>query len=556
MLVSLTIQNYALIRDVDIAFHRGMTVLLGETGAGKSVIVDALGAALGSRLSASVIRSGSTKAVVEAEFDSEAGRACTDVLRRHDLEWDQESLLVRREISTSGTSRCYVNGIPTQVSTLREIASLLIDFHGQHDTHGLLSPARHREIFDDICQLNGLVADVAAAYSNWVNARTRVDEAIRNRERASAKQWQLQRVIDDVSKVSPQPDEDRSIADELRKAEAAEYIINRVVRVREILTEDSRSVRSELQHACSALEELCQFSPSLEPYLHELRGAIVACTEASLEVSRLADPETFSSVRLQSLRERWLDLQRIIKNYGSLEEAITQAEEARKRLEDLDSSEERIAILASAELQSKSELLRLSRELSAKRRAATDSVDTEIASVIRRMGMKHAHFATSIEDSDLSKHGIDSVSFRVATNSGTEPQGLHKIASGGELSRVMLALKRLSTSSRGIGTLVLDEIDTGISGRVARSVGLVMEEIAQTSQIICITHLPQIASLADAFLKVTKHDDGSSSYITVTALPTTDAHREIAALISGEQVTEATLQTARELMSKHPATTQ
>ncbi len=551
MLISLVVQNYALIEDLHVEFNKGMTVLLGETGAGKSILVDALGAALGARTSAAVVRRGAKKAVIEARFDSSAYDLCLSILTTHDVEWDNAELLIRREIAQSGTSRCFVNDVPTQATVLRDISSLLIDFHGQHDTHGLLSPTRHREIFDDICQLTEMAEASRSLYEQWRTCQVQLDEATNRRARAAEDRHRLERLIEEVSSVNPLPDEDAVLSADLERAESAEFIVERVAHVRDLLTEGPQAVQEGLRAACAALTELQPFSPTIEPLIIELRAAIVACNETSSEVLRLADPEAFAQDRIDALRQRWLELQRLTKTFGSLNEACEAATEARRQLETIDNIEADIAELALREQEARSAATKHAKRLSRARQNAVAEIETEVQDLLGRMGMQRSRFHVSIEPIELSPWGIDTVVFRIATNSGTEPQDLHKIASGGELSRVMLALKRLASTKRGIGTLVLDEIDTGISGRVARAVGLVMEEIAETSQIICITHLPQIASIADGFVKVAKHDDGEASTVSATALDATEAQHEIAALISGEHVTDAAVQSARELMSKH-----
>lgn len=551
MLTSLVVQNYALIEDLHVEFHTGMTVLLGETGAGKSILVDALGAALGARTSAAVVRRGAKKAVIEARFDNGAYALCLPILTQNELEWDDEELLLRREIAQSGTTRCFVNDIPTQVSVLRDISSSLIDFHGQHDTHGLLSPARHREIFDDICQLTEMADESRSLYDVWRTCQSQLEDAAQRRARATEDRQRLERLIDEVASLNPQPDEDTVLAAELERAESSEFIVERVALVRDLLTEGPQAVHNALRVACSALDDLQPFSPSIAPLITELRAAIVACDETSSEVLRLADPEVFAQDRIDALRQRWLELQRLAKIFGSLPQAREAEAHARLQLDAIDNIEADIAELSRREQDARSAATKHAMRLSRSRHDAVAEFETEVQDLLGRMGMQRSRFRVSMEPIELSPWGIDTVVFRIATNSGTEPQDLHKIASGGELSRVMLALKRLASTKRGIGTLVLDEIDTGISGRVARAVGLVMEEIAETSQIICITHLPQIASIADGFVKVTKHDDGEASTVSATALDATEAQHEIAALISGEHVTDAAVQSARELMSKH-----
>jgi len=566
MLRTLSIRDFALIDRIDLMFGPGMTVLLGETGAGKSIIIDALSGALGERMSADVVRTGCKKAVMEATFD--ASVAVNDLVRAHDLSWDNPELVFRREITASGTSRCFVNDTPVQASVARLVADQLMDFHGQHDTHGLLQPGRHTEVLDAAAGHEILVQEFHGAWvvltdllHQWKDITTRSATADQDVARLSF-------VLNEIASINPLPNEDELIADELRRAESSELVMSHAIAAREVLHEAEPSAYDLISQARHHLAALVQFDSSFTQIEEELHTAQVAISEAAKAAAKYAEPEDFSPERLEELRVRLAALQRLRRKHGSLDETIALRQQIERELQLLENYDEAVAQREESYRRAQKEAGRVGQQLSTSRVEFARSFATAVTSSLHEMGMPSAVFGVDHElneqvtkDESLSvkvgtkqihasSRGIDRIEFVFSSNAGEPMRPLSKIASGGELSRVMLAIKRAVAARGTIGTLVFDEIDSGISGRVARHVGEVMKELSEKHQILCITHLAQIASLANEYIAVSKTETDTLTTVSATMIDRTSAVVEVAKLLSGVMVTDAALESARELMTQ------
>jgi DNA repair protein RecN (Recombination protein N) len=564
MLRTLSIRDFALIDHIDLMFGPGMTVLLGETGAGKSIIIDALSAALGERMSSDIVRTGSKKAVIEATFD--VPPHVLDVLRSHDLDWDNPELVFRREIAASGTSRCFVNDTPVQVGIARSIADHLMDFHGQHDTHGLLQPGRHTEVLDAAAGHEALVQEFHGTWVLLSDALQRWRETSARSTTAEADIARLTFIRNEIAAIDPSVNEDESIADELRRAESSEQVLAHAVAAREALHDGDPSAYDLVSQARHHLAALAQFDSSLSHTEEELHAALVVISEAAKVAGRYAEPEDFSPERLEELRGRLSALQRLRRKYGSLDEAIAVRDRAERELAMLENFDEALAEREAAYRTAQEAAGAAAQKLSKARKSFATSFAKSVTKSLHEMGMPSAVFGvdqstTDVAQSDahvsvkvgskflqVGSRGIDALEFVFSSNAGEPLRPLSKIASGGELSRVMLAIKRAVAARGQIGALVFDEIDTGISGRVARHVGEVMKELSARHQILCITHLAQIASLANDYIVVAKTETATSTTVSATMIDKERAVQEVAKLLSGVTVTDAALESARELM--------
>lgn len=554
MLRHLSIRDFALIGTVDLDIGPGMTVLLGETGAGKSIIIDALAAALGERMSSDMLRSGARKAVIEATFDSSSMPALMKAIQDKELGWDGTDVVFRRELTPSGSSRCFVNDTPVQATVARDLAEHIMDFHGQHDTHGLLSPARHLEVLDAAAGLSDDADAVRTAWSAVSVARTALQTIVDRSDSVDAERVRLQFLLGEIAGVSPEPGEDEHIAAELRRAESSEQVVAHASAANDALYAGEGSAYDHITNAHQHLKALIGFAPDLERYLPELDAALVSIKETAKAVAAYADPEDFSPERLEELRQRQVLLQRLVRKYGTLDHAV----EERQRLEqDLHTLEHMDEALADAERhleEARAAATSLAKKLSKKRTTFIVDFQKLVNDGLHEMGMPSAVFDVHHLTGELGATGIDRIEFLLSGNAGESPKPLGRVASGGELSRVMLAVKRAVARQGTMATMVFDEIDTGISGRVARHVGDVMKGLAERHQILCITHLPQIASLADAFVSVRKTEHDGITEVQASVIDTDAALTEVARLLSGVDVTSAALDGARELMGRRTAT--
>ncbi|MBU3742381.1 MAG: DNA repair protein RecN [Candidatus Kapabacteria bacterium] len=548
MLRHLSIRDVALIEHVECSIGTGMTVLLGETGAGKSIIIDALAAALGERMSADQLRSGARRAVIEATFTSDAPQLHA-LLAELDLAWDNADIVFRRELTASGTSRCFVNDTPTQAAVVRSLAAFLLDFHGQHDTHGLLHPSRHLTIIDAVGGLQEQATAMAAAWRNVVEARSALAALRARANSAEADRQRLQHQADEITNVNPQPNEDEEITVELRRAESSEFVVANATAFRDELYNASMSAYDRLSNAIRHADALAPFAPELARLRDDLANAMAICRDAAQEASGLADPEDFSPERIEELRQRLVQLQRLVRRYGSLDEARSEHARLLAALDEIDHVDEALDEAQATLEAHMSAATAVAADLSKRRRKVIATLASSISNALHEMGMPSAVVEIAHSKVDLGPNGIDAIEVLFTANAGESPRPLSKVASGGELSRVMLAIKRTMAVRGAIGTMVFDEIDTGISGKVARHVGEVMKELSTHHQILCITHLPQIASLADHVVRVEKQTTPTSTTVTATTVEGEDAILEIARLLSGVTVSEAAMDSARELMT-------
>ncbi len=552
MLRRLTIRSFTLIDEIDLEFDGGMTVLLGETGAGKSIIIDALAAAMGERVSADLVRQGARKAVIEATFDVSQRPAASEFVSSHELSWEAPEVVLRREIAAAGPSRCFINDTPVQSTLTRQLASMLVDVHGQHDTLGLMSPSTHLDAYDAFALTDAaaLRAAMAERYHTLSSASLRIEDLRRRAREADADRARLQFIHDEIAAINPTPGEDTDIAMELRRIEAGEHVLGLAVNVRERLYSGDPSAYDLIRNAVESVRHLQQYDAHMESVASDLESALIVCKEAAASAAILADADDRDPQRLEDMRQRHAALQRLIRKYGSLENAVERLEAVARDLHEVEHLDEALADAEREHAIALSAANDLAATLGQQRRASSEVFASLINASLHEMGMPVAAVRLDVTPRELGPTGADGVEILFAANSGEPLRPLAKIASGGELSRVMLAIKRALLERIPTGTVVLDEIDTGISGRVARTVGVIMQQLAQRLQLVCITHLAQIASLADNFVRVTKSSLGDRTSVTAVRIDSAEAHRDVAMLLSGADVTETSLNGAKELMQR------
>lgn len=550
MLLHLSIRDFALITHTQLTFGNGLTVFVGETGAGKSIIVDALAIAMGARASADLVHAGARKAIVEATFDGSTNSEILSTLRSNDLHWDAPELVVRREIAQNGSTRCFVNDTPTSVAVVRELATLLLDFHGQHDTVGLLSPSRHLPLLDSCFPNPVLAAQMKGAWASLLEQRAAVGALTELAAQAPMLEESALLLRKRLGTPLPTANELESLQNELRNAEWAETILGLTNKVRSLLVDNRDSVHSQLLEVRSALSELCSFDSSLQPLVAEIDSALTLSKEAALAASSVARTDDLDATLIEHKRERVAALQRVAREFGSVQDAINQLELAEQQLLHLTDAQAQLASAIASANEAQSKAAAVAADLHAHRQHAAANLTSFVEKQLATLGIPNAQVVIEFSHSELSASGTDAVEILFSANAGEPPKPLHKIASGGELSRFILSIKSAMADDRRFGTMVFDEIDTGISGRVARQVGEVMRTIGDNTQVICITHLAQIASLASAMIKVTKSEQAHSTNVHAQVLTHDDMHVEVARLISGNQITDAALTGARELMGR------
>lgn len=563
MLFSLYIKNFALIQELTVEFIPGLTIITGETGAGKSILMGALNIVLGERASSDLVRSGATKAVIEAVLKDVGSERIVTLLNAADIEQAPE-LILRRELSATGQSRCFINDTPCTVSLLKQVGELLIDLHGQHEHQLLLRADTHETLLDDFA---GTLPEITAYKQTRALLRNLQHEIERlNKEVTEIrnKKELLDFQLNELSALDLKNGEEESAETEITLLENAETLFTLSTALSELLYDSEHSAYSALSTAIHTLEKLSGIDKRFDIHLEETRTAKSIVDElARFSRSYSADID-FNPVRLETLRERQLQLQRIGKKYGrSIPELIELREELDTRIALENNLEEEIARIESEITRLKAELSRDAEILSVKRQKGARHLEQVIQVQLANLGIPNATFIVSITHEEQGNgeiciegekyvalaNGYDRIEFLISTNQGEKPKPLVKVASGGEISRIMLALKSALAESAELPILVFDEIDTGISGRIADAVGKNLKTLSRLHQIIAITHLPQIAAMADLHLSVEKSIHEERTVTQVTILDDESRLQAIAALISGNQISKSSLNLAAELVA-------
>lgn len=568
MLKSISIRNYAIIDRVEAGFEPGLNIITGETGAGKSILVDALGLILGERASSDMIRAGADKAVVEGIFAVAANRNVRAFLESENLDV-REELILRREIPVKGQNRCFVNDTPVTLGALKTIGDLLVDLHGQHEHQSLLRPQTHIDYLDDFGGLDGLVEEYRASYRRLSGLFDRL-EGLREREAALKERRDLfEFQLKEIDAVSPQSGEEGALEDELKVLENAEKLFEATSRLHQMLYEGEQAVADQLVLARNQLEDLARIDRNLEEARNECASAAAIIAEVAKFLQQYNARIEFNPERLEEIRQRLGQLSLLKKKYGgSIESILEQRGRIAEEFSLAENFEQELKALGIAIEEERAVCSAAAERLSSKRRECVQKINRAVVAELANLGIANAVFDVRIEhrrmeaakeparayvrlgreDIEAGPRGIDRVGFFLSTNLGEEPRPLSTVASGGEISRVMLALKSILAKSERLPLLIFDEIDVGVSGRIAQAVGKSMKKLSQFHQVIAITHLPQIAGLADAHIVVEKVEDGKRAATILRKLDLEERVEEVAKLMSGTEVTEAGLAGAKELM--------
>jgi DNA repair protein RecN (Recombination protein N) len=552
MLLELTVENYAVVEKVRVRFHRGLNLLTGETGSGKSIVVDALALLLGGRAAAEMVRSGAERARIAGIFEVE-GKELPEGVEPEDGE-----LIIEREILPNGKSRAFAGGRPVTAALLKELAPSLGDIHGQHDQQQLFSGSVQREMLDGFADAGEQVAEVAALYTRWNAANAELAELDRTAQEKlrQADLWSFQR--NEIEAVNPQLGEDLQLENERR-------VLRNVVRLQETagaayaaLYEDPESVTAQLHTVVKRLEELGRIDESMREVVAALEPASIAVDEAAHALSHYMGKLEADPARLEEIETRLAALEKLRRKYGAtLEEVIAFHRDVSHNLSAVESSGERRTALAKEVAALSAGYESAAGRLSALRREAARRLAKSVANELASLAMEKTRVEIRVAPAEWSAAGADAVEFLISPNVGEELKPLEKIASGGELSRVALALKTCIAPARAEKhaiprTLVFDEVDAGVGGSAAEAVGRRLKKLAGSAQVLCVTHLAQIAGFAEHHYYVEKHAERGRTVTTIEELDAAARTREIGRMLSGERVTPEALRHAEQLI-KHAA---
>lgn len=553
MLRELSIRNLAVIEQVTVLFHSGFHVLTGETGAGKSMIIDALGLIAGGRGSAEMIRHGCERADVEAVFDLPDNHPVWSVLDKFGIEADPcEMLVIRREIMLQGKSSARINGQSATLTMLREVGEHLINIHGQHEHQSLLRTERHLEWLDQYAG-EEIAADKSAYAAKYEQFR-QVERERKELEETSRHQMQMLDLyryqLEEIAEARLKPGEDESLAEERRKLSHAEKLAESVSEAYDLLS--GAKGLSAISRAISRLEDIVNVDPSvLKPLLEQLQSAYYAAEDAAYQLRSYRDNVEFNPERLALVEDRLDLLYGLKRKYGeTIEDILAYRERIQAEADKLENRDERLQQLIDEEKCLYRELAVLAERLTAIRKNAARRLSEVIVQELRELQMERAVFEVRLEQAPLSAAGADNAEFLLSTNPGEPPKPLSKIASGGEMSRVMLALKAIFARIDRIPVLVFDEVDTGVSGRAAQAVADKLSRLAGDCQVFAITHLPQVACMADYQFEIAKrvNENGRTS-TSVRELEGGERVEELARMLGGVEVTEKTRHHAQEMLA-------
>jgi len=553
MLDRLIIRNYALIEDLDISFSSGLNILTGETGAGKSIILGALSLILGQRNESKYFYNQQKKCVIEGHFNI-GGYRLQASFEEKDLDYEEQTVL-RREISADGKSRAFINDTPVNLGTLKDLGELLIDIHSQHAT---------LEINDETFQL--LVVDTLAAneillnkYRENFREYRKVILRLRELEESSSKFRTeidyIQFQFDELNQASLMADEQEDLEQELNALTHAEEIKKNLLAASYLLSDDERAITSQLKDVMSQLQQTERYLPELHSLSERTQSTLIELKDIASEIEGLEQNTIVDEVRSAAVAERLDLIYRLQKKHrvNTTGELILIKDELSSRLSSINSSEQEIEELRAESHRLKAELIVLSDTLSASRNEVIPSIEKKVKEILSEAGMESALLrieCSLLDEEQLSIDGRNKILFLFSANKGQLPAPMNKVASGGELSRLMLAIKSLISRHISLPTIIFDEIDTGISGEVALKVGRIMESLSESMQVIAITHLPQIASKGNAHYKVFKDEKQDITHSNIKKLGNDERITEIAKMLSGENPGEFALQHARELLSQ------
>ena len=552
MLSSLQIENVAVIQKANVHFEKGLNVLTGETGAGKSILIDSINAILGNRTSKDLVRTGAAKAVIRAAFD-DVPPAVLDSLEKAGYE-RSEALTLSREITAEGKSTCRINGMPATAAILRELCGGLININGQHDSVGLLNPARHEGILDAYAQNGAVYQEYYAVYRELIKVKKELDAIITDEGEKQRKIDLLSYQVQEIEDASLTAGEEETLMARRKVLANASTIRERISQSYALLSggDDAPGAVDLLGEASNAIDGAAQLDSGLSAAAGQLLDLYYTAKDLSADlIGRLEGYET-NDAELDEVEQRLDLLYRLKRKYGStVEDVIAFGQKAREELDNIQNSQQRHDALQAEKLRLYAKAREKAEALTQTRLKAFEELNTRISGTLDFLNMPGVRMTLRHTRGPLASHGQDSIEFYISTNPGEAPKPLAKIASGGELSRITLAIKNAMADKDAVPTVIYDEIDSGVSGKAAGRIGEVLRQSAQGHQILCITHTAQIAALADCHLLIRKNVSNERTYTEIHPLDENGRVEALARLISGDHVTELSRANAREMLQEH-----
>ncbi|PIE43155.1 MAG: DNA repair protein RecN [Gammaproteobacteria bacterium] len=549
MLTHLTVTNFAIAKQIDLSFQAGMTVITGETGAGKSIILDALGLALGDRADAGVVRHGESRADISASFDLARLTETKSWLAAHDLS-DEQQCILRRVITKEGRSRGYINGQPVPMQQLRLVGEKLIDIHSQHEHQSLLRKENHLKLLDSFAHAEPLAKSVNIAYKTWSESAEKLAELQSSSDEKEARMQLVRYQLQELDQLDLQPGEIEALEKEQALQANVGQLIQSSQQVAHICSESDEAITSQLAYTLTILTNANANSDSVNEAIAMLTEAQIQVEEASASLRRFSDNLEVDPTRLAEIEDRLSTVYQLSRKHKVLPEQLVDVQaRLRGQIKEYENGDANIATLSQQTQKYSDQYRTLAEQLSQKRRQQAARLDQAITRQLKALHMPSVTFQTRLESTNsFTANGLESIEFTVSMNPGQPPKALAKVASGGELSRISLAIQVIIVNSATIPTLVFDEVDVGIGGATAEVVGRLLRQLGDQGQIVCVTHLPQVAAIGSHHLKVSKSIDGGETTSSLDYLNEQARTEEVARMLGGIEITEKSLAHAREML--------
>lgn len=550
MLSELYIENLAVIEKATIDFSDKLNVFTGETGAGKSILINGINAILGQRVTKDIVRTGTDKAVISALF-TDIEDNVLQVLDELGISAEDGQLFLTREIRSDGGSVARVNSRAVNVSVLKAIGETLVTIHGQHDNQILMAPERHIEILDSYAESEALIEDYHSSFRELQSIAKKINKIKTEQSKKEFRMAELADIVEEINALNIHEGEDKEIEAELNISKNAVAISEALYMAKQLLSgdDDTDGAVEMTQRASKSVEEYTDIMTEISPIYDRLSSAAIEMEDISEEIGSLLDSLDIDPKRYDYLNQRSDELRRIMKKYGpELDDVLTTLENSQNELDELSGAEQSLDELNKEKERLLAEVSKKAKVLSDHRKKAGERFVSQVTEELEFLNMPKVKLVVQQKTGKLTINGMDSIEFLISANLGEEPKPIAKIASGGELSRIMLALKNAIAEKDSIGTLIFDEIDTGVSGRAAQKIGIKLKQISRLRQVLCVTHLAQMAVMADNHLLIEKNIQGDRTVTTVRTLDHEQRKYEIARIMGGENITELMLENAEQYL--------
>ena len=554
MLTHIHIWNFAIVEALDIELESGLSVLTGETGAGKSILLDALGLALGDRADNTVIRHGQERADISVTFDTSTAENAENWLKQHELDSEHECI-IRRTVNAKGPSKAFINGKPATVQQLRELAEMLVDLHGQHEHQSLMRADVQQQLLDDYANHSDLVNQVTTSFKQWNKLNSEFKKLSSAKNEQDHRLDLLKYQVNELETLNLQTGESEKLDSEYKRLSNASLLLQTAEQTLQALEDnDKGAISQQLSHFTSELEQLAKTDNKLNEISTLLDNAMIQINEASSELHHYIDSLEMDPQRLSFLDERISSIHNLARKHQvAADELPALFEQLEKELDSIENADIHLEQLQHEISQAETDYKKAAKALTKSRTKAAKILSSKVSENMQELGMEGGAFEVALNERNhdaFHNNGNEQIEFLVSANPGSPAKSLSKVASGGEISRISLAIQVIAAESTRIPTLIFDEVDVGIGGRVAEIVGLKLRQLAQHRQVICVTHLAQVAALGRHHLQVSKQSDSATTISQINYLDQTQRVNELARMMGGIEITQQTLSHAEEMLAK------